>query len=146
MTIREVLKLTPNVQNIVVTFRNNGRYIIKYNLGEGVKPSRYEHFIEETDEGMLYGKDYDGQMHEIYNTTPIVDNLKVIPEKILDAEIQYMIPWNVYWAKSEHYQYEFTVDIGDRDFKKPKPKNKKDDGQLSLFDEQEETQDHEAQI
>ena len=140
MTIREVLKLTPNVQNIVVTFRNNGRYVIKYNLGEGVKPSRYDCFIEETDEGMLYSRDYAGQMREIYNATPIVDNLEVIPKKILDAEIHYMIPWNVYWKKSEHYQYEFTVDIGDRDLKKPKPKKKKDDGQLSLFDEQEETQ------
>ena len=139
MTIREVLKLTPNVQNIVVTFRNNGRYVIKYNLGEGVKPSRYDCFIEETDEGMLYSRDYAGQMCEIYNATPIVDSLEVIPKKILDAEIHYMIPWNVYCVKSEHYQYEFTVDIGDRDLQKPKPKKKKDDGQLSLFDEQEET-------
>lgn len=141
MKIRDILEITPNVQNIVVTFRSNGRYVIRYNLGEGVKPSRFERLREETDEGFVYDREYNGSIQEIYNETPIVDCWKkVIPKKILDAEIHYMIPWNVYCVKSEHYQYEFTVDISDRDLKKPKPKKKKDDGQLSLFDEQEETQ------
>jgi hypothetical protein len=141
MKIRDILEITPNVQNIVVTFRSNGRYVIRYNLGEGVKPSRFERLREETDEGFVYDREYNGSIQEIYNETPIVDCWKkVIPKKILDSDIHYMIPWNVYWRKENHYQYEFTVDIGDRIMQKPKSKKKsKDDGQMSLdFGEVEE--------
>lgn len=133
MTIREVLKVTPFVQNIVVTFRNNGKYVIKYELGEHVTPSKYSKFIEQTEDGNLYSEDYDGRIKFIINVTPFGNNPeKVIPKKILDAEITMMEPFNVHWVSSEHYHFEFECDTRDAEPPKIKRKKSKDDGQMSL--------------
>lgn len=136
MKIKDVIRATHNVQNIVVTFRDNGKYVIEYCLGEFVTPPKYHSFVEETEEGDLYrstGSNSDFYFDKIINATPFGDDPeKVIPKKILDAEIDYMIPWNVNHVQYDHYQYEFTVDIGEKELPKPKSKKKKDDGQMCL--------------
>lgn len=136
VTVKDIFELDRSIENVEITVRDGGKWVMRYAFGCGVKPNRYMSFSEETKEGTIYIDSAPLALPTLFNDEPI-DNYhpgKTIPKSVLDLEISSMKPWNTWNThKSERYSYSFECCKGGW---RP-PEKKQDDeieGQMSIED------------